>query len=53
MPHVDEQVTGVSQNDMSRQVQMGMPLNSQTSAREVIATEQGLISKERVRQMQQ
>ena len=46
-------MTNVSQNDMSRQVQMGMPLNSQTSAREVIQTDQGLISKDRVRAMQQ
>ena len=44
-------MTQVSQNDMTNQVQMGMPLKSQTSAREVISTEQGMISKERVRQM--
>ena len=32
---------------------MGVPLNQMTSAREIIQTESGLVSKDRVQQLQQ
>ena len=46
---IDEQVTGVSSSQ--RQEQGAMPQNAQTSSREVIATENGLVNKERVTQI--
>ena len=46
-----EAVTGVNMVESS--AQMGMPVNSSTSAQQIIHTDQGLVNKERVRIMQQ